>query len=534
MGKDPVKSSRLIRNVLQLAGTALAFKLASDFSARFSQPEGASFLFPPAGISLAAGAAFGIWGVAGVLLGVIASPWGMASQLPGLLLSCLANGASAAIPAWVLRRPVGGTGRRLRRAFFSGALLNNLLSAVIGTLGLVALGRLAPTSETMASTLFFWWVSDLAAAAVLGLPLLLALRPDLLLAAPDRERLRAWALAGRGVAECVGLVLISLVPVVILEHLGWAFPHWLSVLLVAPIGLAALRGGAGPALLVGSFASVSYLTALLVVRPEALGDIREVLAPAYTTVGFFTAFSLVGGWLAGRNLRLLERVRAQQAQLEEDFERTVLSLAAAIEAKDPTTEGHVQRVAQLSVLVGRKLGFDERRLRVLRYGAMLHDVGKIGVPEWVLNKPGELTPDEKELMEQHVDIGLRIIRDVEVLREVEPLIRYHQERWDGLRHGVRYPGYFGLSGEQIPLDARILAVVDAFDAITHDRPYRRGMPVEMAFEELRREAGYQFDPRIVGVLIEVVREGGWVAGSAPVPAFAAGATPRICTPAGVP
>jgi HD-GYP domain-containing protein (c-di-GMP phosphodiesterase class II) len=107
---------------------------------------------------------------------------------------------------------------------------------------------------------------------------------------------------------------------------------------------------------------------------------------------------------------------------------------------------------------------------------------------------------------------------VEVLREVEPLIRYHQERWDGLRHGVRYPGYFGLSGEQIPLDARILAVVDAFDAITHDRPYRRGMPVEVAFEELRREAGYQFDPRIVHVLIEAVREGGWVPGSSASPA----------------
>jgi putative nucleotidyltransferase with HDIG domain len=319
---------------------------------------------------------------------------------------------------------------------------------------------------------------------------------------------------GRGVAECVGLVLLGLVPILILEQMGWSFPHWLSVLLVAPIGLAALQGGAGPALLVGSFASSSYLAVLLAVRAESLGNLQEVLAPAYTTVGFFTAFSLIGGWLAGRNLRLLERV---QTQLEGDFERTVLSLAAAIEAKDPTTEGHVQRVAQLSVLVGRKLGYDERRLRVLRYGAMLHDVGKIGVPEWVLNKPGELTPDEKELMEQHVEIGLRIIRDVQVLREVEPLIRYHQERWDGRRHGVRYPGYFGLTGEQIPLDARILSVVDAFDAITHDRPYRRGMPVEVAFEELRREAGYQFDPRIVDALIDVVREGGWVPGTAVAP-----------------
>lgn len=521
MGKDPVKRYRLPWRVLQLAGTALAFKLASDFASQFSQPEGTSFLFPPAGISLAAGAAFGVWGVAGVLLGVIASPWGVAESLSGLLLSCLANGVSAAIPAWALRRPYGGTGRRLQRSFFAGALLNNLASAVIGTAGLVALGRLASSSQAIAQTFFFWWVSDLAAAAVLGLPLLLALRPELLLAAPDRERLYAWLRHGKGVAECAGLVLIGLVPALILARQGWAFPHWLSVLLVGPIGLAALRGGAGPALLVGAFASASYLTALLAARPESLGNLQEVLAPTYTTIGFFAAFSLIGGWLAGRNLRLLERVRAHERQLEQDFERTVLSLAAAIEAKDPTTEGHVQRVAQLSVLVGRKLGFDERRLRVLRYGAMLHDVGKIGVPERVLNKPGELTPEEKDLMEQHVEIGLRIIRDVKALREVEPLIRYHQERWDGARHGVRYPGYFGLTGEQIPLDARILSVVDAFDAITHDRPYRRGMPLDVALEELWREAGYQFDPRIVKALADVVREGGWLPGYGTVPIFAA-------------
>jgi putative nucleotidyltransferase with HDIG domain len=213
-------------------------------------------------------------------------------------------------------------------------------------------------------------------------------------------------------------------------------------------------------------------------------------------------------------------VRAQQLRLERDFERTVASLAAAIEAKDPTTEGHVQRVAQLSVLVGRKLGLDDRKLRTLRYGAMLHDVGKIGVPEEILNKPGGLTPEEKDLMEQHVEIGLRIIRDVEGLHEIDPLIRYHQERWDGARTGVRYPGYFGLAGEEIPLEARILSVVDAFDAITHDRPYRSGSPVEIAIEELRRESGRQFDPRLVEALIDVVREGGWLPAKAAAPAVA--------------
>jgi putative two-component system response regulator len=113
-------------------------------------------------------------------------------------------------------------------------------------------------------------------------------------------------------------------------------------------------------------------------------------------------------------------------------------------------------------------------------------------------------------MEEHVEIGLRIIRGVEVLKEVDPLIRYHQERWDGARAGVRYAGYFGLRAEEIPLGARILAAVDAFDAITHDRPYRRGAPVEAAIAELREESGRQFDPRLVEVLIDVLKEGDWL------------------------
>jgi putative nucleotidyltransferase with HDIG domain len=504
------KMPRPALHALQFAGTILVFKVANELSSLFSQPDGVSFLYPPAGVSLAAGAAFGGWGVAGVTLGVIVTPWGAASTAPGLLVSCLANGLSAAIPAWVLRRPWGGTGRRLQRAFLFGGLLNNLASAAVGSAGLMWLQGIPLRPRPLSHNFFFWWVADLAAAVVLGMPLLLALRPDVLLAEPDRVLLRGWLRDRRAPWESAALVLGGVVPILVLERLGWEFPHWLAVALVAPIALAALQGGAGPAILVSSLASIAYLIALLAPLQAPASALENALAPAYTTVGFFSTFSLIGGWLAGKNRRLLDRVQAQQHQLERDFERTVASLAAAIEAKDPTTEGHVQRVAQLAVLVGRRLGLDDGRLRILRYGAMLHDVGKIGVPEEILNKPGGLTADEKEMMEQHVEIGLRIIRDVEVLKEVDPLIRYHQERWDGAREGVRYPGYFGLSGEAIPEGARILSVVDAFDAITHDRPYRPGGSVEIAVEELRREAGRQFDPRIVEVLIAVVREGGWL------------------------
>src|SRR5215210_1595997 len=167
---------RLTVRAAQLAATALAFALASRASAVFSLPHGLSFFFPPAGISLAAGAAFGPWGVAGVVLGVIAFPWGAADSIPALLLFALANGLSAAIPAWVLRKPVGGSGRRLRRVFDYGGLINNLASAAVGTFALVWLGRRPGQLRPVANDFFLWWTSDLAAAMVLGLPLLLAMR----------------------------------------------------------------------------------------------------------------------------------------------------------------------------------------------------------------------------------------------------------------------------------------------------------------------------------------------------------------------
>jgi putative nucleotidyltransferase with HDIG domain len=360
---------------------------------------------------------------------------------------------------------------------------------------------------------------------VLGLPALLWLRPELLLTDGHRDLFRGWLYDRPAVLESVLMTLAGITAMVLVGRLGWAFPHWLAIPLVIPVALAAVQGGAGAALLVNSFASAAYLAISVASAGRDPVALQAVLAPGYTTVGVLSMFALVGGWLAGKNRLLLQQVQAHELQLERDFERTVASLAAAIEAKDPTTEGHVQRVAHLAVLVGRRLGLDERELRILRYGAMLHDVGKIGVPERILNKPGGLTPAEKELMEDHVEIGLRIIRDVEVLREVDPLIRYHQERWDGVRSGVRFPGYFGLAGEQIPLGARILAVVDAFDAITHDRPYRRGAPVEAALQELHVEAGRQFDPRVVESLERVLREGDWLRGDeAAVPAMRVSAT----------
>jgi putative nucleotidyltransferase with HDIG domain len=510
-----------LRALAEIAGTAAAFALASSFSSLFQQASGASYLFAPAAVIFAASIAFGVRGVAGVALGTLFERWGGASTPAGAVAFMLVHGVTAGIGAWMLRTPVGGSGRRLQRVFAYGCLLPNLWSAVAGPLVLAGLDFIPRTFASVIDTGLPWWMSDIAATCVLGAPLLLLLRPEALLTPADIDLMRDWLRRSRGALSC----LLQLVGGGVLLFL-WShgrpgpFPHWLTVPLSYPMALAALQGGAGPAMLMNGAASLLYL-AIYFSSPDAAVMDYVSVAPAYATVGFFTLFAWIGGPLAGRNKRLLARVRDQQQRLELDFERTVASLAAAIEAKDATTEGHVQRVAQLAAMVGRHLGMTDLELRILRYGSLLHDVGKIGVPERVLNKPGPLTPSEKREMERHVEIGLRIVRDVEWLRDIEPLIRYHQERWDGATTGTAYPGYFGLAGEDIPLGARVLAVVDAFDAITHDRPYRRGRPMRAAIDELEREAGKQFDPRVVEALVSIVRREHLVAESGPYAAIAA-------------
>jgi putative nucleotidyltransferase with HDIG domain len=157
-------------------------------------------------------------------------------------------------------------------------------------------------------------------------------------------------------------------------------------------------------------------------------------------------------------------------------------------------------VADVAVRVGRRLGLSDEDLRTLRYGALLHDIGKIGVRSEVLNKPGALTLEEFEEMKQHTVIGARMLERIPFFAAVRPIVRSAHERWDG----DGYPD--GLAGEDIPLAARIVCACDAFHAITSDRPYRKARSVEHAVEELRSNAGTQFDPRVVEALIADVQE----------------------------
>jgi HD-GYP domain-containing protein (c-di-GMP phosphodiesterase class II) len=177
------------------------------------------------------------------------------------------------------------------------------------------------------------------------------------------------------------------------------------------------------------------------------------------------------------------------------------ALSQAIEARDPYTRGHSERVSSLAQVVARRLGWKSSRLAALRVGALLHDVGKLNLDEVVLRKKGPLDEREYGEIKRHPLAGARLIRGVEALRPALPYILFHHERWDGRG----YPT--GRSREQIPTGARIVAVVDAFDAMISGRPYRPPLSIQAAITEVRRGAGTQFDPGVVTAFLEA-----WSAG----------------------
>lgn len=178
-------------------------------------------------------------------------------------------------------------------------------------------------------------------------------------------------------------------------------------------------------------------------------------------------------------------------EMQQLFEDSIKSLANAIDAKDPYTNGHSQRVTEYSVEIGKELGFDDDALENLEYMAVLHDVGKIGISDNILNKQAQLDNDEFAIMKTHTLIGARILSGMKSLSRFTTGAKYHHEKYDG-------SGYFEkIAGKDIPFEARIISVADTYDAMTTDRPYRKGLSHEDAVSEINRCSGTQFDPEVV-------------------------------------
>jgi putative nucleotidyltransferase with HDIG domain len=172
-------------------------------------------------------------------------------------------------------------------------------------------------------------------------------------------------------------------------------------------------------------------------------------------------------------------------------------LGKALEMRDIETKGHTERTAQLTRLLAEHMGFKD--MKGIMWGAYIHDIGKIAIPDRILLKPGKLTKEEFDVIKRHVIYGYDLIRNIEGLPETtKNVVLYHHERWDGT-------GYMrGLKGENIPLEARIFAVVDVFDALISERPYKKPWPIDKALKEIEKNAGTHFDPKVVKAFLEVI------------------------------
>lgn len=194
------------------------------------------------------------------------------------------------------------------------------------------------------------------------------------------------------------------------------------------------------------------------------------------------------------------QTRHMEKEVQQAYRSTLEALLAALDVRDTETEGHSERVAAYTMAIASRLKLDPSEVPHIERGALLHDIGKIGVPDSILYKPGPLTPEEWEIMKQHPVLGYRMCMKIEMLRSAAPIVLHHHERWDG----KGYP--YGLMGEEIPLGARIFAIADTLDAMTSDRPYRKALSFAQAREEIARCAETQFDPALVEVFLTIPEE----------------------------
>ncbi|MEE8414233.1 MAG: HD domain-containing phosphohydrolase [Dehalococcoidales bacterium] len=240
-------------------------------------------------------------------------------------------------------------------------------------------------------------------------------------------------------------------------------------------------------------------------------ECKELGADEYITKPFILeeVISTVGKVLEKRRLENLKEqyqqhlqniVGEQTEKIRNSFFQAVTALVHALEAKDIYTSGHSQRVADFSVAIGNKMGLPQQSIEKIKMAGLVHDIGKIGIKEQILNKPAGLTGEEFKQVQRHPEIGEYILAPIVNDTEILKLVRHHHEHYDGNGYPDR------LTGTRIPLGTRILAVADAYDAMTSDRPYRKAMSSKVAFDELERKKGTQFDPEVVTVLFQISTE----------------------------
>lgn len=195
---------------------------------------------------------------------------------------------------------------------------------------------------------------------------------------------------------------------------------------------------------------------------------------------------------------LMEQIRQSNDEIRDAYDDTIQGWARTLEMRDRETRGHSDRVVELTLSIARAMGFPEEELQYIRWGALLHDLGKMGIPDHILSKPGALTDEERAIIKLHPQYGYDLLKDIQYLSLSLDIPHYHHERWDG----TGYP--FGIAGEEIPLTARIFAVVDVWDAMTSERPYHPPLTTEETIKYILTESGRHFDPVVVGKFMHIL------------------------------
>lgn len=245
------------------------------------------------------------------------------------------------------------------------------------------------------------------------------------------------------------------------------------------------------------YKSKSFISVPLRVKNRVAGVLNVNASPK--TAGFEDRDVRLLTILADQAAMTLENIELYN-NLQDFYFEMIQTLARAIDAKDSYTYDHADRARHYAKLIAEKMRLPQAIIRHIEYAALMHDIGKIGIDEQILRKAGKLTAQETDIIKKHPTIGNRIISPVTFLAPVAPMVLYHHEWYDG--NG--YPE--GLAGEEIPLGSRIVAVIDAYDAMTSDRPYRKAMPKERAISELQKGSGSQFDPQAVEVFVKILKD----------------------------
>lgn len=281
------------------------------------------------------------------------------------------------------------------------------------------------------------------------------------------------------------LMMAELDGIALLERSKEKFPDMPVIMVTAvhdiSVALAALRNGA-----------YDYLLKPFE-REQLLAMVRRALEHRRLKLENRAYQSNLESLVAART----EQLRHAMTDLERSYDITLEALGDALDLKDAETEGHSKRVTAFTIAIARALGLSGDKIRVIARGAFLHDIGKMAIPDAILLKPGALTPEEKQIMQEHCFRGYQMLKKIPFLAEASEIVYAHQEKYDG----TGYPR--GLKGEDIPLGARIFSIADTLDAITSDRPYRAARSISVAREEVKRFSGRQFDPEVVRVFLDM-------------------------------